>query len=551
MNLLRLSRKRIRMVKNKMKHKDYWRKRFELLEQSQNRTGAKCLEEVEKQYRIAQRTLEGEITKWYQRFAQNNGITMQQARQMLNAKELEELKWDVQEYIRHGKENAVNEAWMIQLENASARYHISRLESLKLQVQHSLEVMFGNQLDSIDAAMRKAYKEGYYKTAYEIQKGIGVGWDFTSLDERKIGKVIKKPWAPDGKNFSKRIWNNREKLVNELHTELSRNIITGQDPQKAINTISRKMKVSKSNARRIVMTELAFFSSAAQGDCFRELGVEQFEIVATLDSHTSEICQEMDGKHFPMSQYEAGITAPPFHVWCRSCTCPYFDDDIDNIGKRAARGENGKTYYVPGNMNYAEWKEIFVDKGNGSGIMKEIRIPEDILKANGMTSDIAAEIKKGIAEIASDYEINLSRVVVEDLSRTKPNTPYLCRYTENNGKHEAVLVLNKGFDFSDLEAVAAEGYKMGYFAGRDVKDHIVHELAHVMTGQHIQNANEFKTFIKTMKNEYIPGISGYSDEVKDGFETIAEAFVKIRNGEEVPEKARKLVRTYIERWRKK
>ncbi|NBH15544.1 hypothetical protein D3Z36_15530 [Lachnospiraceae bacterium] len=41
----------------------------------------------------------------------------------------------------------------------SARYHISRLEALKLQVQQSLELMFGNQFDRIDAAMRKTYKE--------------------------------------------------------------------------------------------------------------------------------------------------------------------------------------------------------------------------------------------------------------------------------------------------------------------------------------------------------------------------------------------------------
>ncbi|MCI8683878.1 MAG: hypothetical protein HFH50_13060 [Lachnospiraceae bacterium] len=111
-------------------------------------------------------------------------------------------------------------------------------------------------------------------------------------------------------------------------------------------------------------------------------------------------------------------------------------------------------------------------------------------------------------------------------------------------------MLNKGFDFSNLEAVASEGYRMGYFAGRNIKEHIMHEMAHVMTGQHIQDANEFKTFMESMKNEYVPGVSGYSDDIKDGFETIAEAFVRIRNGEEVPRKAKELVETYIERWRK-
>lgn len=161
---------------------------------------------------------------------------------------------------------------------------------------------------------------------------------------------------------------NRQKLVNELNNTLTQNIILGKDPQKAIDEIARKMNTSKTNAGRLVMTEEAFFSSAAQKDCFTELDVEQFEIVATLDSHTSDICRGMDGKHFPMSEWKVGVTAPPFHVHCRSTTVPYFDDEFDAVGERAARDEEtGKTYFVPGNMTYKEWEKAFVN-GDKSGL---------------------------------------------------------------------------------------------------------------------------------------------------------------------------------------
>jgi SPP1 gp7 family putative phage head morphogenesis protein len=141
----------------------------------------------------------------------------------------------------------------------------------------------------------------------------------------------------------------------------------GQDPQKAIDAISRKMGTSKANAGRLVMTEEAFFSSAAQKDCFHELDVEQYRILATLDSHTSDICREMDGKVFPMKDFEPGVTAPPFHVWCRTTTVPHFGDEFDFIGKRAARGEDGKTYYVPSSMTYQEWEKAMVN-GDKSGL---------------------------------------------------------------------------------------------------------------------------------------------------------------------------------------
>lgn len=344
-----------------MKNADYWQKRFEQIEQSQHNQGVQCYADIEKQYRQAQKTLEGQISAWYQRFADNNGVTLADAKRMLTAKELAELKWDVQDYIRYGEENAINGTWVKQLENASARFHISRLEALKLQTQQSIEVLFGNQLDSIDSTMRNVYKSAYYHTAFEIQKGVGVGWDFATLDDKTISKVINKPWAVDGKNFSERIWGNRQKLVNELNTTLTQNIILGKDPQKAIDEIVRKMNTSKSNAGRLVMTEEAFFSSAAQKDCFAELDVEMYEIVATLDSHTSDICRGMDGKHFKMSEWKVGETAPPFHVHCRSTTVPYFDDEFDAVGERAARDEEtGKTYFVPGNMTYKEWDKAFV-----------------------------------------------------------------------------------------------------------------------------------------------------------------------------------------------
>lgn len=350
-----------------MNNAEYWKLRFEQLEQAQNQKGVKTYADIERQYKEAQKQLEGQIARWYQRFATNNGISLAEARQYLKGADLKEFKWDVQEYIKYGQDNALNSGWMKELENASAKYHISKLEALKVQTQHSLEVMYAKQFGTMHGALSDAFESGYYHTAYELQHGFNVGWDIAGLDQAQIEKVLAKPWAADGYNFSERIWGNKNKLISEVHNELSRNIMLGADPQKAIDSIAKKMNTSKNNAGRLVMTEEAYFSSAAQKDCFESLGVEQYEIVATLDSHTSDICRSLDGKHFPMKDYQPGVTAPPFHVYCRSTTVPYFDEQFD-IGERAARDEEtGKTYYIPDDMNYQEWKETFVDGGNKSG----------------------------------------------------------------------------------------------------------------------------------------------------------------------------------------
>lgn len=211
-------------------------------------------------------------------------------------------------------------------------------------------------------------------------------------------------------NFSERIWKNKDKLINEVHTTLTQNILRGQDPQKAIDTIAKKMQTSKYNAGRLVMTEEAYFSSAAQKEAFAELGVEQYEIVATLDTHTSDICRSLDGKVYPMKDYQAGVTAPPFHVWCRSTTAPYFEDDFGEIGERAARDENGKTYSVPADMTYAEWEKAFAE-GDKNGLKKRSRSDIMELKKEIANADIQIiGLKNQISDITKAAEPDAAKL---------------------------------------------------------------------------------------------------------------------------------------------
>jgi len=296
-----------------MKNSAYWKLRFEQLEAASHKNAISTFETIQEQYIAAEKEIERQISTWYQRFAKNNQITMAEARKLLTSGELAEFKWDVKEFIKYGEQNALNPQWMKELENASARFHISRLEALKLETQQTIEKLFGGQLDEVDKLLKKTYLQNYYHTAYEIQKGWNIGWDIAAIDERTVEKLISKPWATDGKNFSERIWSNKTSLINEVQTQLTRTIMLGKSPDDAIKAIAAKMKTSQGQAGRLVMTESAYFSSQSQKDAFNALDVERFEIVATLDSHTSEICRELDGKVFDMKNFEPGVTAPPFH----------------------------------------------------------------------------------------------------------------------------------------------------------------------------------------------------------------------------------------------
>ena len=75
-------------------------------------------------------------------------------------------------------------------------------------------------------------------------------------------------------------------------------------------------------------------------------------------------------------------------------------------------------------------------------------------------------------------------------------------------------------------------------------------MAHVLTFQGCKTPEEYQRLHSKIKSAFIPGISGYADRTKDGTESLAEAFVRYKNGEKIPIKARWMIRQYIERWKK-
>lgn len=341
-----------------MAKSDYWQERFIKEEERRNKDARAYLSSVEKQYDKALRNIEKDINNWYSRLAKNNDISLREAKMLLSKNELEEFKWTVQEYIEKGQENAISKEWMKQLENASVKVHISKLEALKVQIQNEIEGLYGERLKGMEDYLERVYGDTYYRSAFIVQKGIEIGWSLSALDTNKVNQIIHKPWAIDGKNFSERIWEDKAKLINTLHTGLTQNIIRGSAPDELIRQISKEFGVKKSTAGRLVMTESAAYSSKAQEQCFKDLDIEKYEIVATLDTSTSEICREMDGKVFPIKDYLVGVTAPPFHPNCRTCPAPYFEDDVTSM--RAMRTEDGKTEYVSANMKYDEWYKKYV-----------------------------------------------------------------------------------------------------------------------------------------------------------------------------------------------
>lgn len=345
-----------------MEHDKYWAERFEQLTEAELRKADDLSAEMVKEYRQTAQDLNDDIQRWYARFAAENKMSLAEARRVLTGRELAKFRWTVDEYIKYAKKADLSEAYIQKLKNASARVHIDRLEAIRMQMAQHIEKLAAKGNARLTDVLRDIYPDAQMRTAYEVQKKKGFE-PFARIPEADVDRILKKPWVSDGLNFSDRIWRDKERLLNTLQGELTRGLIRGEPYGKIAQRIAGRMGVARSAAARLVETEAAFFSSKGQLDAFRDLGVEQYEFVATLDSRTSETCREMDGKVLPLSEFKPGITAPPLHCHCRSTTCPYFDDEFTEGETRAARDpETGKTVQVDSRLTYENWKNIFVDK---------------------------------------------------------------------------------------------------------------------------------------------------------------------------------------------
>jgi len=417
------------------RHNAYWAERSIETENALANASIDFAENLKKQYKDAYARMNQDLASWYLRFMESEGIDYATAKQRLNSDELYDWKMSVEEYIKKGKTLNYSDQWAKQLESASARVHITRLEALQLQMQQQVEAAHAWEKEHLWDFLKGQYEESYFKNAWSTQTGLNVAWDMAGLDTDRINKVLSTPWASDGKNFSSRIWSDKEKLVRDLGDSLSQGIIAGDSYKEISESLAGKMtgKYKMSNIDRLVSTESAYFASEGQKDCFNDLGVERYEIVATLDNLTSKICQKMDGKVFEMKDFISGKTAPPFHPRCRSCTCPYFDDEFTEGELRAARDlESGDLYYVPSNMPYPEWKESFVNNGSKAGydgvkdgiilselksigVKGEINLPPRAVNLENTIFDdehINMERKRNITLIDAKQFINESKISV-------------------------------------------------------------------------------------------------------------------------------------------
>ena len=145
------------------------------------------------------------------------------------------------------------------------------------------------------------------------------------IPREAIKKIIEYPYA--GKMFSDRIWDNKDALVKYIQQDLTVGIIRGDSIQKMARQLKKDLNVLYYQAERLVRTETNYAMNQGHLKGYADSGVvEKYEFLAAIDSRTSKLCKNQNGKVYKLSDAVVGVNFPPLHPHCRSTVIPVLED---------------------------------------------------------------------------------------------------------------------------------------------------------------------------------------------------------------------------------
>lgn len=379
----------------------YWRERALEREQHWNDVATKKLErEIKFYYQQSLEKIRRDIESLYARYANQNGLSMAEARRLIRGDEFTVWRMTLEEYVKAAKNDS---DILKELNTLAMRSRISRFEALHARTMIEIAELCERLEKFEDALQYRAYVQNYYGNLYDIHKEYGLSTPPVAVDKNQAEKVLRTAWS--GANYSQRIWKNGRKLERAIKSTMLEAIHRGTSIQKLSKDLSQRMEVSYNNAERLIRTELNYIQTKAAADSIGAAEMLFYQFIAVMDNRTTPMCQSLDGEIFPLAELNQGENAPPMHVRCRSTICASIDDGKQGrrpTGQRAARDEEGKRIKVPADMKYPDWKAIYIDKTKTLEEWRAAKDAEYAAQSKNISPSLKAnEERKSVKELGA------------------------------------------------------------------------------------------------------------------------------------------------------
>lgn len=257
--------------------------------------------------------------------------------------------------------NAQPAAWIRQYER-QLRQQLSQKQALSLEAELKVQQLKINSMANILQKENEIAKEAALRQAYDDARRAGgiLSNQFNRLAAQDIVRLNTK------KTGAKTLGAYMEKLYNQYGAAYKQAYIRAMSSNFTVDTIiadlQKNTNITAGKAKLLVKTESnAIFNDQIEEAIRNNPLVKGYRFRATLDSRTSDICAEHDGKYYSKEELQPGVNFPPLHPNCRSSVTTVFvnQDERKDLTQRKARTDSNEWVTVPPGMTYQEYKATF------------------------------------------------------------------------------------------------------------------------------------------------------------------------------------------------
>lgn len=464
------------------KSKEYWENRARENENKVYKKASDLKKELDVHCIQAKKEIQKSINDLIARYMVKTDLSYADAMKYLTSKEFKEFRMSLEEYeaeierLSEINEELANKL-RIELETLAMKSRITRLDSLKTQIDIELSKKIFRDYNVVERGISDIYRDFYTITSTDL----GITGINTVLPNKTLRRLMNRPWS--GANFSERIWGNSEALGKVLKQEIIQSFIQGISVKDLSNRIEKRFIADRKNTERLVRTELNYALNETTKLSYEEAEIEEYEYLAEIDSRTSDICRKLNGQKFKIKNAKVGINYPPMHPWCRSTTVPVID--YENFGK----------------IKYSD---------------------EEVRALNNYISPASIALNEKLRN--GDYLTKEDKKWIKDLDKALDKTPtykgHLIRDVEITNK-DNLLKFIKEHEIDNIvkyEQYISTSNKLSYNEDANIRIYIVDSVK----GKNINNFNKAETEVLYKRGCSFKVIGVKYDKEKDKYEIALE-----------------------------
>lgn len=475
-----------------MKNNAYWTRRANLRIEEYHKNSDSTIQKISAAYDKAIKDINEDINKIFYKYRLDSGLSTTEARALLNAKIPKKELDSIRKRIYNIQDEELKRYMMAQLNAGAYKARITRLEALKESVYINTKLAADVEINQSTKLYTDNIKKAYYSNTFDIQKGLGVGFNIAEMPIETIQEILKNNWS--GKHYSKRVWHNTDVLAKQLEEVITCGLMSGKSSRRMAQELQDLTDYGKFACERLIRTETTYITNAAEMKSYKECGIDKYIFVATLDIRTSEQCRKMDREVIEVDKATAGENLPPLHPYCRSTTRAYLGEStLNDIKRRARDPETGKTYLVPADMKYQDWYDKFVVDKYGKD---KTEVFEKMIKNKASDRKQFKKFKEVLGKEVPN--------TLKDFQDLKYNNSDEWKLTKYNYKLRKEVIANPNVILNNADKFEVNENKyLKYIFGGENKDGLAKGRAiESRLGYNKDNYKEFDKLIKTNIGRY-------------------------------------------------